>query len=159
MKNSVKITVFRWAGKKWFHHINGECIECELTVSQVRTLVARDPDWPIEWEIKPWLSHLWESLGRGGLHPPVVLVDGKLVRQGTIPTLPELQAAVLRAFEAKGIVIKENRNASLKRAELTEEGVRLPAHNTQNVMPSLVRETDGHAALLTASGSSRLSWA
>jgi len=86
MKNSVKITVFRWAGKKWFHHINGECIECELTVSQVRTLVARDPDWPIEWEIKPWLSHLWESLGRGGWHPPVVLVDGKLVRQGTIPT-------------------------------------------------------------------------
>ena len=131
MKDSVKITVYRWAGKKWFLRIKGECIECDLTVSQVRTLAARNPDWPVEWEIKPWLSHLWESLGRGGWHPPVVLVDGKLVRQGTIPTLAELQAAVRLAFEAKGIVVKENRNASLQREQPIEERAGLPVHNTQ----------------------------
>ncbi len=131
MKDSVKITVYRWAGKKWFLRIKGECIECDLTVSQVRTLVARNPNWPIEWEIKPWLSYLWESLRRGGWHPPVVLVDEKLVRQGTIPTLAELQVAVRRAFEAKGIVVKENRNASLQRVQPVEEGVGLPVHNTQ----------------------------
>ena len=101
MKDSVKITVYRWEGKKWFLRIKSECIECDLTISQVRTLVARNPDWPLECEIKPWLSHLWESLRRGGWHPPVVLVDGTLVRQGTIPTLAELQAAVRGAFEAK----------------------------------------------------------
>ncbi len=123
MKDSVKITVYRWAGKKWFLHIKGECIEFDLTISQVRTLVARNPNWPIEWETKPWLNHLWESLGRGGWHPPVVLVDGRLVRQGTIPTLAELQAAVRLAWEAKGIVVKENRSASLRRVEPTEEGV------------------------------------
>ena len=130
MKDSVKITVYRWAGKKWFLRIKGECIECDLTVSQVRTLVARNPGWPVEWEIKPWLSHLWESLRRGGWHPPVVLVDGKLVRQGTIPTLAELQAAVRRAFKAKGIVVKENCNTSLHGAELKEDGVRLLVRNT-----------------------------
>lgn len=124
MKDSVKITVYRWAGKKWFLHIKGECIECDLTISQVRTLVARNPSWPIEWEIKPWLNHLWESLGRGGWHPRVVLVDGRLVRQGTIPTLAELQAAVRLALQAKGIVVKENRSASLQRVEPLRKGSR-----------------------------------
>jgi hypothetical protein len=131
MKDSVKITVYRWAGKKWLLRIKGECIECDLTVSQVRTLVAQNPGWPVEWELKPWLSHLWESLRRGGRHPPVVLVDGKLVRQGTIPTLAELQAVVRGAFEAKGIVVAENRNVSLKGVEPIEEGTILPLHNTQ----------------------------
>lgn len=111
MKNAVKITVYRWAGEKWFLHIGGECIECDLTVSQVRALLARNPRWPVELEIKPWLSHLWESLRRGGWHAPVVLVDGKLVRQGTIPTLAELQAVVRRAFEARGIDVREPANA------------------------------------------------
>ncbi len=124
MKDSAKITVYRWAGKKWFLRIKGECIECDLTVSQVRTLAARNANWPIEWEIKPWLTHIWESLRRGGWHPPVVLVDGKLLRQGTIPTLAELQAVVRRAFEAKGILVKENSSTSLKELEPTEEGVR-----------------------------------
>ncbi len=32
MKDSVKITVYRWAGKKWFLRIKGECIECDLTL-------------------------------------------------------------------------------------------------------------------------------
>lgn len=131
MKDSVKITVYRWAGKKWFLRIQGECIECDLTVSQVRSLVARNPAWPVELELKPWLSHLWESLRRGGWHPPVVLVDGKLVRQGTIPTFAELQAFVRRALEAKGIVLKEDRNTSLQGGEPTKQGLRLPVHNTE----------------------------
>jgi hypothetical protein len=103
--NSVKITIYRWAGKKWFLRIHGECVECDLTVSQVRTLAARNPSWPIELEIKPWLSHIWESLRLGGWHAPVLVVDGKLVRQGTIPTYPELEAAVRHALENRGIAI------------------------------------------------------
>jgi hypothetical protein len=103
MENSVKVTVYRWAGEKWFLRIEGECLECDLTVSQVRTLIARNPSWPIELEIKPWLNHLWESLRHGGWHAPVVLVDGKLLRQGTIPTLAELEAVVRRALESRGI--------------------------------------------------------
>ena len=108
MENSVKVTVYRWAGEKWFLRIEGECLECDLTVSQVRTLIARNPSWPIELEIKPWLNHLWESLRHGGWHAPVVLVDGKLIRQGTIPTLAELEAVVRRALESKGIAGRQS---------------------------------------------------
>lgn len=103
MKDSVKVTVYRWAGEKWFLHIEGECIECDLTVSQVRTLVARNPDWPIELEVKPWLTHIWESLRHGGWHAPVLFVDGRLVQQGTVPRYPELEVAVRRALTKRGI--------------------------------------------------------
>jgi prepilin-type processing-associated H-X9-DG protein len=103
MGDSVKITVYRWAGKKWFLHLKGECIECDLTVSQVRTLVARNPNWPIELEVKPWLTHIWESLRHGGWHAPVLFVDGRLVQQGTVPTYPELEVAVRLALTKRGI--------------------------------------------------------
>ncbi len=94
----VKITVYRWAGKKWFLRIRGECIECDLVIGQARHLLSAHPDWPLELEIKPWLTYLWETLRHGGWHPPVILVDGRLVRQGTIPTRAELEAAVRRAL-------------------------------------------------------------
>jgi hypothetical protein len=103
MGESVNITIYRWAGKKWFLRIEGECIECDLTVSQVRTLVARNPGWPIELEIKPWLTYVWESLRCGGWHAPVLVVDGRLISQGTIPTYPELEIAVRRALTERGI--------------------------------------------------------
>ncbi len=103
MRDSVNITVYRWAGKKWFLRIKGEYIECELTLSHIRTLVARNPNWPIEWEVKPWLTHIREALRHGGWHAPVLFVDGRLVRQGTVPTYPELEIAVRRALAKRGI--------------------------------------------------------
>lgn len=123
MENVVKVTVYRWAGKKWFLRIDGECIECDLTVSQVRTLIARNPSWPVELEIKPWLNHLWESLRHGGWHAPVVLVEGMLVRQGTIPTLAELEVVVRRALEARGIAAGERQNAS--KSKVVKAGARM----------------------------------
>lgn len=103
----VRVTVYRWAGEKWFLRIEGECIECDLTVAQVRRLVEANPSWPIELEIKPWLTHLGESLRHGGWHAPVLLIDGKLIRQGTIPTLTELQVGVQQALDARGVRFRE----------------------------------------------------
>lgn len=114
MDNSVKITVYRWAGEKWFLRIDGECIECDLTVSQVRTLIARNPGWPVELEIKPWLSHVWESLRHGGWHAPVVLVAGKLVCQGTIPAIAALEAVVERALAERATAFASWHDSSLR---------------------------------------------
>ena len=98
----IKITIYPWAGKKWFLRIRSECVECDLAVGQARALLAAHPDWPVELEVKPWLSHLWEALHRGGWHPPVVLVDDRLLRQGTVPTRAELSAAVRSALALRG---------------------------------------------------------
>lgn len=100
MADSIKIVVYRWAGQKWFFRIASECVECDLVVWHVRRLLSAHPDWPVELEVKPWLSHLWEALWHGGWHPPVVLVAGRLVRQGTIVTRDELEAAVRQALKA-----------------------------------------------------------
>ncbi len=99
--DDVKITVYRWAGRKWFLRIRGECIECDLVIGQAKHLLSAHPDWPLALEIKPWLTYLWEALRHGGWHPPVILVDGQLIRQGTIPTRAEVEAAVRRALARK----------------------------------------------------------
>jgi len=97
--NSIRITIYRWAGRKWFFRARARCVECDLTEAQVRHLLSAHPDWPVEIEIKPWLNHLWECLRHWGWHPPVVLVEGKRIRQGTIPTRAELEAAVKLALQ------------------------------------------------------------
>jgi hypothetical protein len=109
MADAIRITLYRWAGQKWLFRIRSECAECDLAVGQVRRLLSAHPDWPLDLEVKPWLTHLWESLRFGGWHAPVVLVDGKLVRQGTIPTRAELEAALRRALERRGISLTDHR--------------------------------------------------
>lgn len=103
MTDSIKITVYRWAGRRLFFRVRSECMECDLTVAKVRSLVSAHPDWPVVLEVKPWLTHLWESLRHGGWHAPVVLVDGRLLSQGKIPTRAELELGARRAFERRGI--------------------------------------------------------
>lgn len=98
MSNPIRITIYSWAGEKWLIRIRNECAECSLAVAQARRLLAAHPEWPLELEVKPWLTHLWESLRRGGWHAPVVLVDGRVVRQGTVPPLAELEAAARDAL-------------------------------------------------------------
>lgn len=107
MADRVRITVYRWAGKKWFLRIRSECEECDLAVAQVHSLLDAHPDWPVSFEAKPWFSHLWESLRLGGWHAPVLVVDGRVIRQGKVPARAELEAAVGQALSRRGFP-KEN---------------------------------------------------
>lgn len=110
----IEITVYRWAGQKWFFRIQSECVECDLAVAQVHSLLAAHPDWPVRFETKPWLTHLGESLRHGGWHAPVVLVDGRVIRQGNVPTTAELEAVVQQALSRRGL----NGNVSQSRERL-----------------------------------------
>ncbi len=102
-REPIKVTVYRWAGQKWFFRIRSECAECDLAVAQVKALLSAHPDWRVVLEVKPWLSHLWEALRRGGWHAPVILVGDRRVCQGTVPTRAELQAALQFALECRRI--------------------------------------------------------
>lgn len=52
-------------------------------------------------EVKPWLNHLVSSIARGGYHPPVLLVEKRVVSQGVVPTLEEVKKAILEAWKRK----------------------------------------------------------
>ncbi len=119
MAGAIRITLYRWAGQKWFFRIRGECAECDLAVGQVRRLLSAHPDWPLELEVKPWLSHLWESLRRGGWHAPVVVVDDRLLRQGTVPGRAELETAVRSALKRRGFLQEPENNQSAHTEQLS----------------------------------------
>ena len=58
--------------------------------------VASDlPD--VEVRIKPWFNHVFDALRRGGWHPPVVTINGKIATQGVVPDEAELRSALARA--------------------------------------------------------------
>ncbi len=70
------------------------CEECDLTIRQVRRVVAELDRDDIEVEIKPWLRHVVEALRRGGWHAPVVTIDGHVFSQGVVPDAGALRAAL-----------------------------------------------------------------
>lgn len=98
----VNITIYRWAGQKLFWRITSECVVCHVVIQQVQGLLAAHPDWPVELEIKPWLTHLWETLWRGAWRTPAVIVDSRVVSQAVVPPFALLEDAVREALAKRG---------------------------------------------------------
>ncbi len=96
MKNKqVNVTLYRWAGRKLFWEIRGECAECDVSLRLIRRLLETEfAGSPVRFEVKNWLDHLFASLLRGGWHPPVVLVNGKLYSQGDVPKVDGLKQRI-----------------------------------------------------------------
>ncbi len=100
-KDSVTITVFPITGRQLFFTVPERwCEECDLTVHVALCVADRHPG-RVRVEVKPWLNHFMSALRRGGWHPPVVLVAGRRVSQGVVPSLDALEAAVLEALHGK----------------------------------------------------------
>lgn len=90
------ITVYPMTGKQLFFTIpHRVCVECDLTVRLVQTVVADTPGTRLR--VRPWFNHLFDALRRGGWHPPVVTIDGKVYSQGVVPD----EAALRSALEAR----------------------------------------------------------
>src|SRR5574341_2182073 len=79
------------------------CEECDLTIRQVRRVVADLGRDDIEIEIRPWLRHVLDALRRGGWHAPVVTIEGRMFSQGVVPDAEELLAA-LRGTEERASI-------------------------------------------------------
>ena len=62
------------------------CEECDLTVRAVQSALAEvDPEGSLSFRAKPWMRHAVPALLKGGWHPPVVVIDGKVYSQGVVP--------------------------------------------------------------------------
>jgi hypothetical protein len=86
----------------WFHIPDSFCKECDLTIRMVKKVVG-DLDDPsqVRVRVRPWLYHLPEAIRRGGWHPPVVSVNGKLFSQGVVPDAGALRQKIEEYFSAR----------------------------------------------------------
>jgi hypothetical protein len=99
----LEIAVYSIAGKQlWFHIPDALCKECDLTIRTVEKVVG-DLDDPsqVRVRVRPWLHHLPEAIRRGGWHPPVVSINGKLFSQGVVPDADALRQEIEEYFNAR----------------------------------------------------------
>lgn len=96
----IVVVVYRITGKQLFFIVpKSVCEECDLSVAVARQVIEGLRPGVAELTVKPWLSHLPEALFRGGWHPPLVTVDGKLFSQGVVPDPDALEHAILAAVQ------------------------------------------------------------
>ena len=93
------VTVYPMTGRQLFFNVpHAICEECDLTIRLVQRVASDLPD--VEVRIKPWFNHVFDALRRGGWHPPVVTINGKIATQGVVPDEAELRRALARAAPA-----------------------------------------------------------
>ena len=89
------VTVYPMTGRQLFFNVpHAICEECDLTVRLVQRVASDLPH--VEVRIKPWFNHLFDALRRGGWHPPVVTINGRVSTQGVIPDEDGLRRALVR---------------------------------------------------------------
>ena len=87
------VTVYPMTGRQLFITVpHAICEECDLTVRLVERVASELPH--VEVRIKPWFNNLFDALRRGGWHPPVVTIDGKVSTQGVVPDEEALRRAL-----------------------------------------------------------------
>ena len=90
------VTVYPMTGRQLFLDVpHSVCEECDLTVRLVQRVASDLPH--VEVRIRPWFNHVFDALRRGGWHPPVVTIDGRITTQGVVPDEGELRSALARA--------------------------------------------------------------
>jgi hypothetical protein len=94
----VTVTVYPMTGRQLGINVpHAVCEECDLTVRLVQRVTAGIPN--VEVRIKPWFNNLFDALRRGGWHPPVVTINGKIATQGIVPDEARFRRALDRASE------------------------------------------------------------
>ena len=89
------VTVYQMTGRQLFFNLpHAICEECDLTVRLVQRVASDLPH--VEVRIKPWFNHLFDALRRGGWHPPVVTINGRVTTQGVVPDEDGLRRALAR---------------------------------------------------------------
>lgn len=97
-KTVVNVLVYRITGKQLFFNVDESfCEECDLTIRRIIELSERLPDIHIKLTVKPWLNNMFRVLLKGGWHPPVVLIGGKRISQGVVPSDDLLSKEIIDA--------------------------------------------------------------
>lgn len=98
----VRITLYRWAGAWGPFKVTIPCGECSLTRDVIAdTIDSELANVPVDLDVRDWLSEWWRPLARGGWHAPIVMVEGRVVSQGTALNRGRLTQAVIEAHASR----------------------------------------------------------
>lgn len=94
-KKTVRLTLYRYAGKFLFFRIKKRCKECDISYVILQQLMTEQLlGKPVSLRIVPWLDNFWKIIWRGGWHAPILTVNGKVFSQGRVPEIPKLLSVI-----------------------------------------------------------------
>lgn len=100
--------MFRWAGSWGPFRIKIPCGECTLTKDVIHDTIETDlKGIPVKLDIRDWLNEWWKPFVKGGWHAPIVMVEGKVITQGSALNRGLLTQAVIENY-AKQAEVKGN---------------------------------------------------
>lgn len=103
--DAIKITVFRWAGSWGPFKVTIPCGECSLTKDVILDTMYRELNGiPVTLDLRDWLSEWWRPLLKGGWHAPIVMVEGKIISQGSALNRGVLTQAVVEHYARRSEV-------------------------------------------------------
>ncbi len=98
----AKVTIFRYTGKQGFFTIpSSACQECDTTIHLTTSLMTQLPPDSVKLTIRPWWLCFWKVLWRGGWHPPIVTINGRIFSQGIVPDASCFKQALAQAINGQ----------------------------------------------------------
>ena len=97
MSQEKKIVIYRFTGRQGFFTIPKRwCEECDLLVDQITSVVRScGLEDSVTFIIRPWFLWFWLPLLRyGSLHAPMLVINGKLISAGTVPSQEDIVRAL-----------------------------------------------------------------
>ena len=102
---SIKITVYRWAGSWGPFKVSIPCGECALTADVIKDTINTElAGIPVELDIRDWLTEWYKPLLRGGWHAPIVLVENQIIGQGGALNRGVLTQAVVERYAKRSSI-------------------------------------------------------
>ncbi len=114
----VEVTVYRVTGRQLFFNVSRSvCEECDLTVAAVARAIKELDGVGVNFRVKAWLNNLPVALLHGAYHPPVLLVNGRVVSQGVVPAVEEIKRAILRRRNQEPLPMQTDTASANSRSE------------------------------------------
>jgi len=119
-KKTVRLTLYRYAGKFLFFRIKNRCNECDISYAILQRLMNEQlRGKPVSLRIVPWLDNFWKVIWRGGWHAPILTVNEKVFSQGKVPDIPKLLSKIGKILNDTSLI--QLGKAKIEKASSPEE--------------------------------------
>jgi len=117
---TVRLTLYRYAGKFLFFRIKNRCKECDISYAILQRLMNEQlRGKPVSLRIVPWLDNFWKVIWRGGWHAPILTVNEKVFSQGKVPDIPQLLSKIGKILNDTSLI--QLGKAKIEKASSPEE--------------------------------------